>query len=189
MTARWAVDEVQANRDVEIEWQPISLLVKNQPDPDSDYYAPAEFSHKLMRVMESARKEHGNQAVKDLYWEFGSRIHHDRDIDFDVGDAVEAAGYDRGFGESFDDESIDAEIQTRMDVGMALVGTDVGTPIISLPGGGGETVGLFGPVITRVPDTESSLKLWDGFVTMANVDGFWELKRTRTEPPDFGERP
>jgi translation initiation factor IF-1 len=53
----------------------------------------------------------------------------------------------------------------------------------------GERVALFGPVITRVPTTEQSLALWDGFVAMAKTPGFWELKRTRTERPEFGERP
>jgi hypothetical protein len=31
--------------------------------------------------------------------------------------------------------------------------------------------------------------MWDALVTMMSVEGFWELKRTRTERPDFGPRP
>jgi hypothetical protein len=31
--------------------------------------------------------------------------------------------------------------------------------------------------------------MWDALVAMMNIDGFWELKRTRTERPDFGDRP
>jgi hypothetical protein len=50
-------------------------------------------------------------------------------------------------------------------------------------------VALFGPVITRVPEREQALRLWDSFVGMATVPGFWEVKRTRTQRPDFGERP
>ena len=53
----------------------------------------------------------------------------------------------------------------------------------------GRKLGLFGPVITRVPTTEQSPRLWDGFIGMATVPGFWEVKPTRTEPPDFGDRP
>jgi hypothetical protein len=40
-----------------------------------------------------------------------------------------------------------------------------------------------------VPDTEQSLALWDATVTLASMDGFWELKRTRTAVPEFGDRP
>ena len=76
-----------------------------------------------------------------------------------------------------------------MDEGLALVGTDVGTPIIAWDRQDGERVGLFGPVITRVPKGEDSLKLWDAMITMGDIEGFWELKKTRTERPEFGERP
>ena len=33
------------------------------------------------------------------------------------------------------------------------------------------------------------LAMFDALVTMMDVQGFWELKRTRTERPEFGERP
>jgi hypothetical protein len=49
--------------------------------------------------------------------------------------------------------------------------------------------GIFGPVITRVPDAEQSLKVWDAMETFTTMDGFWEIKRTRTERAEFGERP
>ena len=31
--------------------------------------------------------------------------------------------------------------------------------------------------------------MWDALRTMMDVPGFWELKRTRTERPEFGDRP
>jgi hypothetical protein len=31
--------------------------------------------------------------------------------------------------------------------------------------------------------------MWDALTAMMSVQGFWELKRTRTEGPEFGERP
>ena len=34
-----------------------------------------------------------------------------------------------------------------------------------------------------------SVAMWDALVAMMDVEGFWELKRTRTERPDHGERP
>ena len=189
MTARWVVDEVAPHRDLNITWQPISLLFKNQPPEDSDYFGPVNFTHKLLRVGEAVRKAGTNQDWFDLYWEFGRRLHHDQDRDFTAAEALEAAGLDASLADAFDDDSWDAEIRTRMDAGLALTGDDVGTPIIAFNNDDNEKVALFGPVITRVPTSEQSLKLWDGFVACATVPGFWELKRTRTERPEFGQRP
>ncbi len=189
MTARWVVDEIKPARDLDITWQPISLLFKNEPDPGSDYFKASEFTHKLLRVMESVRAAEGDDAVFDLYWEYGRRIHHDQTRDFTAFDALDAIGHDTAHAAAFDDESWDAEIRTRMDVGLALAGDDIGTPIIAFDDRAGVQQAYFGPVITRVPPTDDSLAMWDALMTMMNIDGFWELKRTRTERPFFGERP
>ena len=77
MTARWVVDEVKDQRDLNITWQPISLLLKNQPPEDSPYYQGVLGTYKMLRVMESVRAAEGDDAVFPLYWELGSRIHHD----------------------------------------------------------------------------------------------------------------
>ncbi len=187
MTARWVVDEVRPHRDIRVTWQPISLYFKNEPEPGSDGHAALFSTHRLLRVLESVRADGGD--VERLYLEYGRRIHHEQDRDFDVADALEAAGFDRSHADAFDDESWDAEIRRRMDVGLALCGDDVGTPIIAMDDSNGVRAGYFGPVITRVPDTETSLKLWDGLRTMIDVPGFWELKRTRTERPELPDPP
>ena len=145
--------------------------------------------HRLLRVMESVRKADGNDSVFRLYWEYGRRIHHDKDRDFAVHAALDATGLDPGHAEAFHDDIWDTEIRRRMDVGLELAGDNVGTPLIAFPDRSGVKQGYFGPVITRVPPTEDSLAMWDALVTMMNVQGFWELKRTRTERPDFGDRP
>ena len=75
-----------------------------------------------------------------------------------------------------------------MDEGLALVGDQVGTPIIAFEHEG-RTVGCFGPVITRVPAGADGTRLWDAFVSLTTMDDFWELKRTRTVSPEFGPRP
>lgn len=187
MTARWVVDEVRPARDLRVTWQPISLFFKNEPAEDSDYFAPVWFSHRLLRVLESVRA--AGQDIEPLYMEYGRRIHHEKDRDFDVADAVAAVGLDPVHAKAFDDDRWDAEIRTRMDQGLALCGDDVGTPIIALDDRNGDRVAYFGPVITRVPDTADSIDLWDALCTMSSVPGFWEIKRTRTERPDFGDPP
>jgi len=187
VTARWVVDEVEPNRDVRVTWQPISLYFKNQPDEASEYFPAVWFTHRLLRVMESVRADGGD--VQRLYLEYGRRIHHGDEHDFDPADALEAAGLDRRHADAFDDDRWDDEIRRRMDEGLSLCGNDVGTPIIAMDDQDGNRAGYFGPVITRVPDTETSLKLWDGLRMLIDVPGFWELKRTRTERPDPGEPP
>jgi len=189
VTARWVVDDVASERNLKVKWQPISLLFKNEPPTDSPYYDAVVGTHGQLRVMESIRAAEGDDAVFAVYWDFASRIHHDGDRDFDIAKALEELGIDPEHAKAATDEKWDAEIRSRMDEGLALVGTDVGTPIIALDRADGERVGIFGPVITRAPKGDEALKLWDGMVAMMDVDGFWELKKTRTERPEFGERP
>lgn len=193
MTARWVVDVVQPERDLNITWQPISLLFKNEPPEDSDYYPPALHTHKLLRVFESVKAAEGNDAAFAFYWECGRNIHHDGTHDWNdprisAEGLLSSAGLDISHAAAFEDESWDTIIREKMDAGLALVGNDVGTPIIAFAGDEGK-LGIFGPVISRAPQGEEGLKLWDAMVTMATMDGFWELKRTRTVGPDFGERP
>ena len=76
-----------------------------------------------------------------------------------------------------------------MDDSLDLVVDDVGTPIIAFENADGVRAGYFGPVISKVPSTDRSLAMWDALVAMMNVDSFFELKRTRTESPDPGDRP
>ncbi|MEC8969838.1 MAG: hypothetical protein VX808_01695, partial [Actinomycetota bacterium] len=69
MTARWVVDGVQPERDLEVTWEPISLLLTNDPDPSSDRYPVYKRTHDLLRVLESVRASDGNDGVFALYWE------------------------------------------------------------------------------------------------------------------------
>jgi len=190
VTARWVVDGVQPERDIQITWQPISLYFKNEPDESNPRFSWYERSHNLLRVMESIRAEEGSKAVQAFYWELGRRIHHDKNfMDFDIADVLDAIGVSSDHESAFDNPLFDEEIRERMRKGIALAGEDIGTPIIALDDHDGQRVGIFGPVITRVPKGEESVKLWDSVVTLTTTPGFWELKRTRTEKPEFGERP
>jgi len=140
--------------------------------------------------MESIRKFEGESTVQKYYWELGRRIHHDKDfMDFDLADVLRSIGVSTDHLEAFGDTRFDAEIRSRMDIGLSLAGDDIGTPIIGFESKDDEMVGIFGPVITRVPDKDQSLELWDSVITLTSTPGFWELKRTRTEKPEFGEKP
>ncbi len=66
MTARWAVDVVTPARDLTITWEPISLLFKNEPSEDDEYYAANQFTHRLLRVMQAVNDAEGSEAVQRL---------------------------------------------------------------------------------------------------------------------------
>jgi hypothetical protein len=188
------VDVVIPERGLSVVWQPISLLVKNSPSPDSDYYAPVAATHAMLRVMEAARATHGDETAFAVYWHLATRIHHDRLLEgdlnrIDLASEIAAIGLPADLADAALDEGWDAEIARRMQRGLDLVGSDVGTPIIALDAANGDRCGVFGPVITAVPDVDTSLAMWDAVVTLAGTDGFWELKRTRTRRPEFGARP
>jgi len=185
---------VADERNLEIRWQPISLLFKNDPPEGSESRTYTEITHGHLRIMESVRDaadspEAANHDIGRLYWELGSRIHHDGALDIDPVEVLETLGLDTSHAAAATDPKWDEAIRTRMDEGLALVGDDVGTPIIATERSDGTRVGYFGPVITKIPRGEMALKLWDGLDAMLETDGFFELKKTRSEMPDFGERP
>ncbi len=127
-----------------------------------------------------------NQAdVNKFYTAAGELIHDEGNgADITAEQVLTKAGLDVSLAEKANDESLDAEIRSEMDAGLALVGNDVGTPIIAFEHEGSQ-IGIFGPVISKVPDPEQSLEMWDAMVTISKMDSFWELKRTRTQDPNF----
>ena len=189
VTHLWVTNDVARRRELNINWEPISLFWKNNPEPGGEYHAKAWRTHRLLRVMESVRSEAGNRGFFRAYRALGTKTQYEGDYEFDPAPALEAAGLDPAHAAAYEDEKWDAEIRRRMDVGMELVGEDVGTPIIALDDAAGKRVGIFGPVITRIPQGEDSLRLWDAVTMAAVVPGFWELKRTRFEQPDLGDPP
>jgi len=188
VTALW-IREVAPERDLDITWEPISLLFKNQPDPEGTYYPVVAWSHGLLRVLESVRSAEGDAAVEPLYVEYGRRIHHDDQRHWDAAEALRAVGLDEWHAAAADDDVWDEVIRRRMDEGLALVGTDVGTPIISVRADDGREMGIFGPVITSIPEHGKALALWDATVLLTTMDELFELKRTRTSRPEPGARP
>ena len=183
-TALW-VRDIASERDLEITWQPISLLVKNGIGEDSPWYGVAKWSFGLLRVLESVRAAEGNAAVESLYIEYGRRIHHDGQNEWPVADALEAVGLPVSHAAAFDDDSWDAEVLRLHHEGLALVGNDVGTPIITFHPGTDREASFFGPVIARIPRGNEALRLWDAIEVIATTSGMAELKRSLRSKPIF----
>jgi hypothetical protein len=183
ITSRWIV-RVAAHRELDIEWLPISLLVKNGTREGEPFFDDVTASHRMLRVVEAVRAAGHADRIGDLYTELGRVLHvHGGTVDLPA--VLEGLGLDRALARAADDERQDVAIRAAMDDGLGLVGDAVGTPIVAVerPDGGGR-IGLFGPVITELPDVAASLRLWDGFLAMVATDGFFELKRTRSMAPE-----
>ena len=183
MTSRW-IRSIAPARDLQVDWQPISLLFKNDMGPDHPFFAGASRTRDLLRVVEAVRADGHADRIGDLYTAFGRFIHHEGRPDFDVAEVLASLGLDPGLASALDDESWDGAIRDAMAVGLGLTGTDVGTPLIAIDAPGGGRVGFFGPVLTEFPAGEAGLRLWDGYVAMITTPGFYELKRTRDRPPE-----
>ena len=183
LTSRW-LNDVAPHRDLQIEWRPISLFFKNDPEPGSGMYEPSKRTRDLLRVVEAVRAAGHGDRIGALYTEFGRHIHARGELDFDVAATLQTVGLDTTLADALSDDRFDAAIRSAMDDGLSLTGQDVGTPLIAVRSESAGRVGLFGPVITRRPDKDGALKLWDGFVAMAETPGFYELKRTRDQGPE-----
>ena len=136
-------------------------------------------------MLESVRAEHGDEAVATLYFAFGERIHDNAEGLIDPASSLDACGLPAHHATAFSDDSFDAVIRSSMEEGLALTGNDVGTPILGFDNNIGKRVGFFGPVISQRLAHDDALRMWDGIIAMAGIDSFWELKRTRTESPNF----
>ncbi|MEW2130080.1 DsbA family protein [Streptomyces sp. NPDC005435] len=192
MTSRWVL-EVEKVRDIEVRWHIMSLAVLNEDRIDE---LPEEYRDMLatkawqpVRVVTAAWQKYGADVLGPLYTALGTRIHNEgqgptREA---VEGALAEAGLPAGLIDYFDqtDFEFDAELRASHKEGIEKVGQEVGTPVIAVPGPDGEQIAFFGPVVTPAPKGEQAARLWDGTVAVASVPGFYELKRTRTQGPDF----
>ena len=182
MTSRWLM-EVEEVRDVSVTWSQMSLSVLNEGrDLPDEYREMMDRGWAPVRVIAAARKAHGDEVTKPLYDAIGTRLHLGGERDFVAATAAALAevGLPAELIEAVDTDEHDAVLRESHDRAIALVGDDVGTPVISVEG-----VAFFGPVVSPAPKGEAAGRLFDGCVLVAGTDGFFELKRSRTRDPIF----
>lgn len=183
LTSRW-MDEVAVVRDVDVRWHVMSLAVLNegrdQPEEDREFLVRAWGP---VRVIVAAAELHGEKYVKALYDAMGTRFHPGGRADTAavIDEALEEVGLPAELAEHAGTTQFDPQLRASHAAGIAVVGEDVGTPVVAMNG-----VGFFGPVLTPAPRGEVAGRLWDGLALLTGVPGFYELKRTRTQGPTFG---
>lgn len=181
MTSRWML-EVTGVRDIDVRWHFMSLAHLNRGrELDPDYIELLTRGWGPIRVIARARAERGEQIVGPLYTAMGTRRHPGgQDFDEVITGALADLDLPASWADSAHATDFDDDIAASTDRAIALVGDDVGTPVIAVDG-----VAFFGPVVTPAPKGEAAGRLWDGVLAVARTPGFFELKRTRTVDPIF----
>lgn len=182
MTSRWLM-QVEQVRPVRVTWSVMSLAVLNEGRELPPQYV--ELMAKAwgpVRVIIAAQQAHGDKVVKKLYDAMGTRIHLQGMKDFDevIAAALAECKLPAELAKAAPQKKNDPALKRSHKRAISLVGTDVGTPVISVGG-----VAFFGPVMSPAPKGEAAGRLWDGCVLVAGTPGFYELKRTRTVGPIF----
>jgi len=187
MTSRWIL-EVQEVRDVRVTWHVMSLAVLNDgrelPPKYMDLMAKAWGP---VRVVIAAQEELGDDIVLPLYSAIGRRIHLEGREDYDVvcREALAEVAAPVELADVASTTQVDEALRASHGQAIALVGDDVGTPVIAFPGPDGSPVAFFGPVVSPTPRGEQAGLLWDGCVLVARTPGFFEIKRSRNVGPIF----
>src|SRR5438067_884468 len=144
ITSRWLL-EVAPMRSLDVHWHVMSLAVLNE-DRDhlrDDYKRRMEAAWGPVRVLTAARQRFGDEVVLPLYTALGTEFHlHKAEVGRPaVESALAQAGLPADLAEAMTSADYDTQLRASHTDGIERVGTDVGTPIISVEGSS-----FFGPV-------------------------------------------
>ena len=182
MTSRWLL-EVAKVRPIEPSFHVMSLAhLNSEKDVADDYRRRMDKSWGPVRVAIAAAQAEGDEVLLPLYTAMGTRIHLEgREIDRSLlEESLTEVGLPASLADAAETTDYDEALKVSHHAGMDQVGMDVGTPVISVEG-----VAFFGPVVTPAPKDEDAGRLWDGVLLVAGTPGFYELKRSRDQRPDF----
>jgi 2-hydroxychromene-2-carboxylate isomerase len=177
VTYQW-LEEVRSVRDIEVAPRLLSLHILNLNREDAPHREAHLASLGLERFLAYIRAHHGPDAMERAYKAMAESL-------FVAGATADSSlvariaadlGWDQGAAVAASkDASWDEAVRADHDVAMALVGDDVGSPVIATVGG----PAFFGPVLSRAPRGEEAGVVWDGCQALASHPDFFELKRSR----------
>ncbi|HEX9520623.1 MAG TPA: DsbA family protein [Streptosporangiaceae bacterium] len=183
ITSRWMLEVAQV-RPVAPRWHVMSLAVLNEGRDDLPEGYKERLSQAMgpVRVVVAAEQKFGSDAVLPLYTAIGTRFHNQKAEQnrATIEASLAEAGLPADLADAIDSTEYDEAVRASHTDGIERVGLEVGTPIIAVG-----DASIFGPVITPIPRGEAAGRLWDGVQLCLQTPGFFELKRSRTNPPIF----
>ena len=185
MTSRWFL-EVEKVRKIDLVFHVFSLGHLNRETTDKKYQTLLPKSWRANRIIMAAKEAYGQSIVLPLYTAIGKNLHIKK-MEFDENlfkEALLELELPILLLSEIDNEAWDLAIIESHDRGLALVGSDLGVPIISINGEKNNNA-FFGPVLSPAPKGEAAGRLWDGLVIVSSFPGFFELKRSRIVGPIF----
>jgi hypothetical protein len=187
VASRWLI-EVERQREIDLELHVMSLRMLNENRVvDPDYRAIIEASSGPARVATAVRVNHGPEALRAWHTAFGLQIfdhwrYPDRaELHAAAEHALAATGLPVALAGVADSTQYDEALRRSHTAGAAPVGAEGGTPVIHIDG-----AAFFGPVLNAIPRGADAVRVFEGVRLLAGCRDFYELKRTRTEPPRFG---
>jgi 2-hydroxychromene-2-carboxylate isomerase len=185
--SRW-LHEVGRQKHLTVRYHIMSLYLLNayRTDVAPDYRRSVQVSRGPAKVTTGVAMRFGQEVLDAFYTAFGEKV-------FDVWRRPSAAEYHEviraalaqvglpaDLEDAMDSDEYEGPMRVSHDAGVALVGSQTGTPIICIDG-----VAFFGPVLNAIPRGEDAARVFEGARLLAGYPQFFELKRTRVRPPVF----
>ena len=189
ITHAW-LGEVAPARDLDVRWRPYCLEIRDEYDvaptvplERRDLVLTAHvLSHRMLRVIEAARAERGDEVVEVLYAAWGKRFFGSRDRDDTVvADVVASCGLDPELLRAAGDQKWDEPILAAMDIAYAFGGPKTQTPTIVVRDD--PPHGFKGPVMAPAPTGDAAVELWDAIQVLSRQESFFEITRPRANRP------
>jgi 2-hydroxychromene-2-carboxylate isomerase len=190
VTSRW-IKEVAPQRDLDVRWRSYCLEIRDDygvvpamPEEHREAAIAAHaVAHRMLRVFEAVRTDHGEGAVDVLYTEWGRRFFRSGAgyDDSHITASLAAAGLDPALAAAAGEEKWDDPIVESMQVAYAFGGPKTQTPTIVIRTDSPH--GFKGPVMSPAPIGADALALWDALCVVSSQPGFFEVSRPRVNPP------
>ena len=187
ITSRWIL-EVEKVRDIEVNFHVMSLAVlnENREDLPEQYREGLKQAWKPVRVAIAAEQAKGSEILAPLYTAMGTRIHNQGYREFDPDFTTSSRSRSRRSGCLPSWPRRPTPTSTTRRCARATTRAWMRSATTSAPRPSTSTASLSSArCFRKIPRGEEAGKLWDASVTFASYPHFWELKRTRTEPPQF----